>query len=122
MALLGELSGIVLFVKDMQSQVAFYRDKLGLKVTHPKGVTDYSGHFWVALDTGAVTLALHAGGKGRIGEDAPKIIFRVKDVKKTRAELIERGVKMEEVRNAGPKQKLCDGHDPEGNRVSIVSS
>jgi len=122
MAPVGEVSAIILYVKDMHAQTLFYRDKLGLEITHPgKKQFDYSKEYWVSFNTGAASLALHAGGKGRIGEDAPKIVFRVKDVKKAREELIERGVKMGEVRNAGPDKQVCDGTDPEGNRVSIGS-
>jgi catechol 2,3-dioxygenase-like lactoylglutathione lyase family enzyme len=119
MAILNELAAIVLYVKDMQSQVEFYRDKLELKIEYPKGKSDYSKDYWVAFSTGGTSLSLHAGGKGRIGEDAPKLVFRVKDVNKVRTELIERGVKMGEVRSAGPKRQVCDGTDPEGNRISI---
>ena len=121
MAIVGEISEIILFVKDMQAQVVFYRDKLGLEVTHPGNKSDYSQEFWVTFATGAVTLALHGGGDGRIGKDAAKFVFRVKDVKQARTELIERGVKMGDVRSAGPGITVCDGADPEGNRVSIAS-
>src|SRR5262249_14169081 len=117
--ILGEISEIILFVKDMHAQVLFYRDKLGLEVKHPGKKADYSKEFWVELATGAVTLALHAGGKGRIGEDAPKIVLRVKNGAAARTELIARGVKMGEVRSPVPGLTICDCADPEGNRVSI---
>lgn len=117
----GPLMEVILFVQDMARQVAFYRDVLGLKVTYPAGLEDYTGQSWVTFDTGACTLALHDGGRGRIGEDAPKIVFRVEDIHAARAELLARGVSLGEVRAAAPGVWVCDGVDPEGNRFSLES-
>lgn len=110
---------VILYVKDMDAEVRFYRDRLGLKVLYPPGLTDYSQEFWVTLDTGECTLALHAGGKGRLGEDTPKIVFGVEDIETARQELLEGGVKMGEIRQAAPGVLVCDGYDAEGNPFSI---
>jgi len=112
---------VILYVRDMGAQVAFYRDLLGLQVKAPQGVADWSAVPWVELETGACTLALHAGGQGRQGEDAPKIVFRVADVPAAREELIRRGVPLGEMRSPAPGVQVCDGVDPEGNRFSVES-
>ena len=117
--LIGKLSEVILFVENMATQAAFYRDKLGLEVVHPRGVDDLAGQFWVALDTGGCTLALHGGGKRRLGEDTPRLVFHVEDVDAAREELLQRGVAMDPVRVIGPGVRVCDGRDPEGNKVSI---
>jgi predicted enzyme related to lactoylglutathione lyase len=120
-AIAGELLEAILYVQDMGAQVSFYRDVLGLRVKEPQGVGDWAGIYWVELETGSCTLALHAGGRGRLGEDAPKIVFRVADVPMARQELVRRGVAMGEVRSPAPGVQVSDGADPEGNRFSVES-
>jgi catechol 2,3-dioxygenase-like lactoylglutathione lyase family enzyme len=66
---------VILYVQDMNAQVAFYRDVLGLKVRQPQQVGDYSDVYWLELETGPCVLALHGGGKRRFG-GCPKIVFR----------------------------------------------
>jgi catechol 2,3-dioxygenase-like lactoylglutathione lyase family enzyme len=78
-------------VDDMDSAVAFYRDKLGLPVK-------YQSADWVELDAGNVTIALRhhgSGPEGRpelgVGEGAT-IVFEVDDIDATKAELEGQGV------------------------------
>ena len=110
---------VIVYVQDMQAQVAFYRDAFGLSVLFPTGKEDYSQEFWVTLDTGACTLALHGGGQKRLGPDTHSIVFGVADIHSARSELLSRGVKVGEVRSAAPGVWVCDGFDPEGNPFSI---
>jgi catechol 2,3-dioxygenase-like lactoylglutathione lyase family enzyme len=117
----GELMEVILYVRDMEAQVSFYRDVLGIPVKESAGVQDFGELFWVELDTGPCTLALHGGGQGRFGTDAPKVVFRVSDVAASRARLVEDGVRMGDVRSPGPGIQVCDGQDPEGNKFSIES-
>jgi catechol 2,3-dioxygenase-like lactoylglutathione lyase family enzyme len=121
MALLKELMEVILYVEDMNAQVEFYTKKLGFKVAYPQGIEEYADQMWVTLDTGACTLALHGGGKRRFGQDAPKIVFRVDDILAVREELLRLGVVLGEVRSAAPGVWVCDGEDPEGNKLSIES-
>ena len=121
MAIAGELMEVILYVQDMGAQVSFYRDVLGLKVKEPPGDSDWANVYWVELDTGSCTLALHVGGQRRLGSDAPKIVFRVSDVPAARQELVRRGVPMGEVRSPAPGVQVSDGVDPEGNKFSIES-
>lgn len=118
---IGEIMEIILYVEDMNRQVSFYRDKLGFKVKTPQGSADFSNEFWVELDTGTCSLALHTGGKRRFGVDAPKFVFRVNDILASRQALVDQEVKMGEIRSAAPGIWVCDGEDPEGNKFSIES-
>jgi catechol 2,3-dioxygenase-like lactoylglutathione lyase family enzyme len=119
--MLGELMEVILYVRDMDAQVLFYRETLGLCIKEPQNVQDFDGVYWVELDTGSCVLALHTGGHRRFGEDAPKIVFRVCDVPATRDGLLQRGVPMGDVRSPQPGVQICDGVDPEGNKFSIES-
>jgi catechol 2,3-dioxygenase-like lactoylglutathione lyase family enzyme len=118
---LKELLEVILYVQDMPAQVAFYHDRLGLALKAPQDPTEAGRAAWVELETGPTTLALHAGGQRRLGEDAPKIVFRVEDVPAAREALLRRGVPMGEVRSPHPNTLVCDGKDPEGNPFSIES-
>jgi len=117
----GELMEVILYVQDMGAQVSFYRDLLGLRVKEPRGEGEWAGVHWVELDTGSCTLALHTGGQRQLGEDAPKIVFRVSNVSAARQELMRRGVPMGEVRSPAPGVQVSDSVDPEGNKFSIES-
>lgn len=121
MSPVGELLEVIIYVEDMNAQVAFYREKMGLKVKHPKQTEDFSEEFWVELDCGHCSLALHAGGKRRFGADAPKYVFRVDDILAERQSLIDKGVQLGEIRSPTPGVWVCDGEDPEGNKFSIES-
>ena len=112
---------IIMYVAEMDAQVRFYRDVFGLKVTYPTGLDSYADEFWVTLDAGGIVLALHGGGQGRLGADAPKIVFGVADIHAARADLLAKGVNIDEVRSAAPSVWVCDGRDPEGNPFSIES-
>ncbi len=116
---IGEIMEVILYVEDMNGQVSFYRDKMGFNLKTPLESNDYSNEFWVELDTGSCSLALHAGGKRRFGDDAPKFVFRVADILAARQLLIDQEVEMGEIRSAAPGVWVCDGADPEGNKFSI---
>lgn len=117
----GELTEVVLFVQDMNLEVAFYRDALGLTVKEPEGIKDYRDFYTVSLHTGPCTLILSSGGTRRQGEDAPRIVFRVADVQAARFELLEKGVLMEEITTPDAGRQECEGRDPEGNKFAIES-
>jgi predicted enzyme related to lactoylglutathione lyase len=118
---IGEIMEVILYVEDMNGQVSFYGDKLGFEIKNPTGLDDYSNEFWVELDTGNCSLALHAGGKRRFGVDAPKFVFQVEDILAARQQLLDKEVEMGEIRSAAPGVWVCDGVDPEGNKFSIES-
>jgi catechol 2,3-dioxygenase-like lactoylglutathione lyase family enzyme len=116
---LDGLMEVILHVQDMQRQVEFYRDRLGLAVREPAGLADYAHVYWVEFETGACTLVLHGGGQRRFGPDAPRFVFRVGDLETARAALVERGVELGPARSPAPGVHVCDGADPEGNHYSL---
>jgi predicted enzyme related to lactoylglutathione lyase len=117
--LLGPLMENILYVQDMNAQVRYYRDTLGLTVKAPAGLDDYAKEFWVELETGPCTLVLHGGGQGRLGADAPKFVFHVDDIVAAHATLVGRGAKMADISSPAPGVHVADGVDPEGNHFSI---
>ena len=117
---IGSIRQIILYVKNMQKQVEFYRDTLGLKIGFPH-LEDYSNEAWVSFSTGECTLALHSGGNGDIGSDAPKFTFEVSNVEQTKKQLREKGVKMGEIVEAYPDSYVCSGLDPEGYYFFVQS-
>ena len=110
---------VILYVEDMNAQVVFYRDKLGLPVEYPAGLAEYGSEFWVLFNAGGCKLALHGGGAKRLGVDTPKIVFGVDNIELTRQEFTSRNVELSEVRSPAPGISVCDGVDPEGNPFSI---
>jgi CBS domain-containing protein len=110
---------VILYVQDMNRMVSFYRDSLGFDVELPADLADYSQETWVVIGTGACRLALNAGGSGRIGEDAPMLVFGVSDIELARQTLLARGVTLEEIFDAGAGVKVAQGRDPEGNPISL---
>jgi predicted enzyme related to lactoylglutathione lyase len=117
--MVGPLMEIIIYVSNMETQVRFYRDILGLKVAQPVGMSDYSQQYWVEFDTGACTLALHGGGAMRFGDDAPKFVFQVDDTAVARENLFAKGVQVSDIRSPAPGVSVVDGWDPEGNRFSL---
>jgi catechol 2,3-dioxygenase-like lactoylglutathione lyase family enzyme len=109
---------VILYVKDMNKMVEFYRDVLDLPLTNP-AASDHTNENWITFESGNCLLALHSGGKGNIGTDAPKIVFRVQDIKSARFQLLESGVTAGEIRSPAPGISVCDAKDPEGNLFSI---
>lgn len=108
------MANVILFVKDLNREVAFYRDVLGLEVEHPRDTEDYSKAGWVELDAGGCVLALHDGGQGRIGEDAPTVTFLVDDLEAARQSVVDKGVPMGKIEEIAPGVFISSGTDPEG--------
>jgi len=99
------LRRVILFTRSLETLTTFYRDTLGLAL-----VGDERG--WKDFDAGGgVRLSLHSG-EPAVGKT--KLAFFTADVEKTRAELLERGVKMKRLIR-GEGLDLCDGEDPDGN-------
>jgi hypothetical protein len=119
MILTTGITEVILYVENMEEMVCFYRDTIGLKLQYPQNVNTYTNEHWVTFWSGACTLALHSGGKHRLGEDTPKIVFGVKDIEHARGYLCRREIHMSDVRIAAPGILVCDGRDPEGNPFSL---
>lgn len=108
-----QLSQIILYVENMPNQVAFYRDVMGLTLSHPLDISDFSAEQWVTFAAGACSLALHAGDSKRFGKDAPKLVFQVHNIQQVRDALVAKGVEISEVFEVVPQTFVCDSHDPE---------
>lgn len=117
--MIKKLSEIILYVQDMEAQVAFYRDVLELPIEHPDGLKSYGDQHWVVLGTGGCKLALQSGGRKKFGRDAPRFCFDVDDVKRTRELLSLKGVNVGAIRSPSPGVEVIDAEDPEGNQFSL---
>ena len=118
MADLNELSEVVLHVRDLPAQLAFYRDLLGLPVKSAAGLPLARAE----LNTGACTLVLDASLTPGPAANRTRFIFRVPDLRAARQDLIARGVRMGPIYEPAPDWQACDGSDPEGNLFSLQSS
>jgi len=112
------LMEVILFTKDMNKMVQFYRDVLDLPLTNPN-IRDHAKEDWVTFESGACQLALHSGGSGNSGPDAAKIVLQVQDIKSARFQLLESGVSVSDLRSPSPGISVCDAKDPEGNPFSL---
>src|SRR5262245_3977268 len=119
MSVVTGLLHVILYVQDMDAQVRFYRDVLELPIRFPQGLENYQNEFWVEFETGVCSLVLHGGGQKRLGQDSPKVSFSVSDIELSRAALLQRGIKIGDVRSPAPGVQVADGFDPEGNPFSI---
>jgi catechol 2,3-dioxygenase-like lactoylglutathione lyase family enzyme len=117
--MVGGLTEVILYVRDMQAQLAFYTEVLGLHPVHPEQLANATERYWVELATGACTLALHGGGKADIGKDAPKIVFATSDIVADREAITARGGSLGAIRSPAEGVLVCDGKDPEGNAYSL---
>jgi predicted enzyme related to lactoylglutathione lyase len=109
-----ELVEVVLYVRDMERAVGFYRDTLHVPV-------DYESAGWTTFRTGACTLALHATERRTLGAAEPDPTFLVDDAAMERQRLIAAGVDVTEIRRPVVGVEVFDARDPEGNRFSIES-
>ncbi len=125
--MLNSIGYVIVFVRDMQRSVKFYRDTLGL----PMGME--STH-WTEFSTGGTKLALHlAEGLGPApapakdpGAKKPagvEIVFQCDDPLQRREALLARKVNIAPaklVHEAGPMVGVsCLFEDPDGNLLSV---
>jgi len=113
----------IIFTKNVELLITFYRDALGLIP-----LTGKSSEGWFEFDAGGVALALHAIpayiAKDIEIKDPPaaregtpiKLVFEVPDIEVARIHLINHGAVMSEPTAWG----FCDGTDPDGNVFQIV--
>jgi catechol 2,3-dioxygenase-like lactoylglutathione lyase family enzyme len=114
-----KLCQVIVFVKDLPTMQAFYRDVLGL------APIDEDPQF-ARYDAGAAVVALHPLPPEIAGNDPfarredswIKVTFHADDVDAERARLVAAGVTMDEIHRWGAIA-YCDGVDPEGNVFQI---
>ncbi len=117
-----KLRGAVLFVKEFDRMLRFYRDGLGLAVLPGRS------EGWAVLDVGGATLSLHAipepiasgisiASPPIAREETPlKVVFEVPDLAVARAHLAGHGAVVLEPKPWG----ACDVLDPEGNVFQLA--
>ena len=122
------LGRVMLYAKDINRMVAFYRDILGFAVLPSR----YDPAEFVVLDAGSAQLCLHQipdviARNMNIADPAEprskvpvKIMYVIEDVASMRESLLARGVQMGELQNFTPLV-YCDGQDPEGNIFQITN-
>jgi catechol 2,3-dioxygenase-like lactoylglutathione lyase family enzyme len=112
---LTQVSVVMLGVHDVTRALAFYRDKLGLKVER-----EIPGFAFV--NAGSVTLCLSepaAKVRGQVA-GAGEIVFSVEDVTAAYQALRGKGVQFtHEPRSVTPTTRVANFDDPDGNHLSI---
>jgi len=109
-----DLVEVVLYVRDMDRSVRFYRDTLGLAVRHQSAE-------WTTFRTGECVLALHAVERREIGTAEPDPTFLVEDATAERERLVSAGVEVSDIREPVVGTRVFDARDPDGNRFSLES-
>jgi len=110
--LIGPVTRIILFVKDVSKVAAFYTDILGLQPLNAINAE------WVELGAGGCNIALHKTSKKATEKHLTKIVFGVTDVQKSKLVLQDRGVIMGKIFSVEGIE-FCNGKDPEGNLFQI---
>ena len=119
MSIIQGLTKTIIYVKDIDKQINFYRDQLGLTVKASKKIEGQSDKQWVEFATGECTLVLHGNLNIQPGQDRPKLAFHVNEIETAHLALTERGVKLSQIRSPSPGLKIAEGIDPEGNPFTI---
>ena len=89
-----ELKGIMLFVKDMKTVIAFYRDVIGLT---PDEDQPFPEHRFFRFNAGACTLCLHSASKPNEGRQ--KLMFHVESVSAVHQHIKSKGKRLRKLEN-----------------------
>jgi predicted enzyme related to lactoylglutathione lyase len=112
----GKVVWLGVVVKDMEAQLRFYGDVLGLEVIEAE-------ESWAHLDLGSGHLLelLQLSGEPPADKKGFRPGFQVKDIEAAREELISRGAKpMDEIEGGAESGgRWCSFRDPEGNYFEI---
>lgn len=106
---------VMLGVNDIERSLAFYRDKLGLKVSN-----QFRG--FAFLEGGSIMLGLseQLGSASEHMAGATEIVLGVEDVRSAYAELCRQGVEfLHEPRNVDGTNWAANFRDPDGHLLSI---
>lgn len=114
----GPLMEIILFVQEMESEVQFYRDLLGLRIRFPQNLQDYSKEMWVEFETGDCILALHGGARQK-PDKVHSIVFTVDNIEQARETILNAGIEISDIRPLEDGSKVAEGLDPAGHPFSI---
>ena len=112
---LSRIAAVMLGVRDLAPALAFYKDKLGLKVImqEPSLALLQCGAVMLGLSRGHVNLAAHVAG-------ASEVVFGVDSVRAAHKALGAQGIAfMTEPRQATPTDWVAHFKDPDGHLLSI---
>ena len=107
--MLNRVGYVIVYVRDMDSMVAFWRDKLGFKPS-------YVSSDWSEFPLDNIVLALHHSRDARAGHTG--IVFQVDDIHATVNTLRSMGIEVSEVRDIGVGLEATF-IDPEGNKYNL---
>ncbi len=111
-----KLGSVMLFVKDMKSVIAFYRDVVGLV---PQEDQPFPAHRFFIFNTGACKLCLHSASKPNEGRQ--KLVFHVESVSAVHQHLKSKGKRLRKLENEDGLA-IFDIRDPEGNRIQFTGN
>lgn len=127
MQIINKFMMLTLNVSNMPKAKEFYVDKLGLKATVDYRQND--DNWWVSLNTpdgGTVITLSRATGFENVKPGTLTLYFETSDVAAAHKELIDKGVKVNEVQDnlfgPGSNVKWFNVEDPDGNRVFLAQA
>jgi catechol 2,3-dioxygenase-like lactoylglutathione lyase family enzyme len=109
------IHAVMLGVRDLAQSVAFYRDRLGLKVKmqEPQIALLDAGTITLGLSPGHVRMAPHVTG-------ASEVVFRAENVRAAHRALGQLGIVfLNEPRQATATEWVAHFKDPDGHLLSI---
>ena len=109
-----DIESIILFVKNMRTVTAFYRDTVGLK---PDEEQPFPAHRFFRFDTGQCKLCLHSASKPNGGRQ--KVGFHVESVKAVHDALKTKGLRLRPLKKSEDGLACFDISDPESNRIQF---
>ncbi len=113
--MITSISPVILFVKDFQKALVFYRDKLGLTPSSGEAPHEEFSSFAV----GSVEFSIHGGYKGRKGGPID-IHFLTKDIREEVKRLKENGVSFtRDVEKMPWGAYQATFLDPDGNELEL---
>lgn len=118
----GPLVELILYVRDMGAQVAFYRDVLGLTGIEPGDSESYQDEAWVTFELDGVKLALANSGEGDPGTDGPALVFQVMDLDAWVERLRSHGIEPDDEYEPYPGARGVGACDPEGFPFHLVEA
>ena len=108
-----QLGGIMLFVKDMKTVIAFYRDVIGLV---PDDEQPFPENRFFRFTAGTCKLLLHSASKPNGGRQ--KLVFQVESVSAVHQRIKSKGKRLRKLENDNG-HAIFDIRDPEGNRIQF---
>jgi catechol 2,3-dioxygenase-like lactoylglutathione lyase family enzyme len=109
-----DIGSIILFVKNMRTVTAFYRDVLGL---HPDEEQPFPPHRFFRFNTGQCKLCLHSASKPNGGRQ--KVVFHVGNVKAVHDALKTKGLRLRPLKDLEDGLACFDISDPESNKIQF---